>query len=268
MRNALHGLQAWLQRQPYFANSCLAAVIMGSGDAAAQRIEWWKASRRSETAAQQTAGGVGGLKKAAGLPEGSSMVDHFGILPEGSAEETQIMFRYDYIRGVTMASWAGVGFSPICVWVYQKIFSWFAAYPASQLRWNFARAVCANTMIATPLNFCFFIYATAVERWLRELLPVAGGEEAPAEGQSFGGEVTATVAGTTGCNVSGEKFSLQREIEQKIRERLLPTVQKSMTFWIPISALNFQYTHADFRVVVVSIAGFLWNTALSLIQHE
>ena len=52
------------------------------------------------------------------------------------------------------------------------------------------------------------------------------------------------------------------------RDDLPRVLTSSLCFWGPINVINFRFAPPDVRVVFTSVASVMWNTYLSIVQHE
>lgn len=255
--------------RPYLANCLTATVIMGVGDAIAQKIERsGKLDRRRLT----------------NYESADVLFEYRGQRRSPSeAVSSSTMNFHCYGRSFVMCTYAFGFFAPACVWLYRKV----ARIPfekigvlqrgsVANLRVNIARAAVANMSMSIPFNVVFFSYATSLEyclgvggnQWAERRLTELNRAEAADGGEFAEDDLSSSSTYSWMQDLSHTFHNMQRLVADRLEACLLPTVMKSACFWIPVTTVNFQCVPAAYRVVYTSVAAVAWNTALSLIQHN
>jgi hypothetical protein len=57
------------------------------------------------------------------------------------------------------------------------------------------------------------------------------------------------------------------QVEQRLRDRFLPTLLSDWSFWPPVQAVNFWFLPPQFRILWINWTNFVWNIWLSHLNH-
>ncbi|XP_034109622.1 mpv17-like protein isoform X1 [Drosophila albomicans] len=58
------------------------------------------------------------------------------------------------------------------------------------------------------------------------------------------------------------------DIFQELREKFMPTFQRSCVFWLPAQALNFLFIAPRFRIIYMGFCGMIWVNILCWIKRQ
>jgi len=58
------------------------------------------------------------------------------------------------------------------------------------------------------------------------------------------------------------------DIFLELREKFLPTFQRSCIFWLPAQALNFLFIAPRFRIIYMGVCGMIWVNILCWIKRQ